>query len=123
MIMDIKRNIMNNIDRNILQKLGPTIIPFGKYRKSRIDTVPDSYLLWCLANNVLKGKMLLYAKIKLQLPKASYTVTVEDSVSSDGKYIVDAYSVDHAYRVCRAKHKIQNTQSNCGTSYSAVLNN
>jgi uncharacterized protein (DUF3820 family) len=111
---------MTNLDRNILRKLGSTILRFGKYKKSRIDSVPDSYLLWCTTNAVLRGKALLYAKIKLQLPKSTYTVTVEDSIGSDGDYIVEAYSTDHAYRVCMSENRIQGTQSYHGTTYSAV---
>lgn len=95
-------------------------LKFGKYKGCMLKDVPDNYLKWCIEKEVLRGKALLYAKQKTNYPKCKWEVTVEDSVGSDGKYIVEAYNWKHATSVCQKQYGIQNTQSFCGTSYSAT---
>jgi len=94
-------------------------LKFGKYRNKALKDVPKDYLKWAIDNNVLKGRAMFYAKQKLNYPKDKYQVTVEDSIGGDGTYIVEAYNQTNAIHICKHKNKIQNTQSFCGTTYSA----
>ena len=96
---------------------GKIKLKFGKYKGTKLKNVPIDYLKWCVDNEVLKGKALLYAKQKLNYPKDKYQVTVEDSVNADGVYIIEAYDKRTAINICQKDNNIQNTQSFCGTSY------
>lgn len=93
---------------------------FGKYKGKMLKDVPNDYLRWAISANALKGRALLYAKIKTGYPKDKWKVTVEDSIGGDGEYFVDAYSFDDAIRQCQRQYRIQSTQSYHGTSFSAV---
>jgi len=97
-----------------------TTLNCGKYKGTPIKDVPEDYVRYCLNNNILKGKLMVYCKIKLDYPKDKYEVTVEDSINQDGIYLVEAYSTNHAIKVCQKTYNIQNTQSFCGTSYSCT---
>lgn len=95
-------------------------IKFGKHKGTMLKDVPLPYLRWCLNNNTLKGRALSYAKFRLNLPKDTYQVKVEDSIGSDGTYTVKAYSKYEAIRLCQKKYRIQSTQSFCGTTFYAT---
>jgi len=96
-------------------------LKWGKYKGKHLKNVPDDYLLWVINNtNIFKGKMLVYVKTRLNLPKDNYQVKVEDSVGTDGVYIVKAYNEHQAINVCKRQHKIQGTQSYHGTTYEAT---
>ena len=92
---------------------------WGKYKGKLLKDVPDDYLKWILTNqpNIFKGKMLIYVKNKLGLPKDKYQVIVEDSIGRDGIYEVEAYTSNQAISICQKQFKIRNTQSFHGTSY------
>ena len=97
-------------------------LKFGKYKGKNIDDVPSSYLLWSIENNTLKGKALLFAKIKIDYPKNKYKVSVEDSVNQkDGVYYVEAYTQNTARRICLRENNIMCSQSMHGTSISTEL--
>lgn len=94
---------------------------WGKYKGLHLKDVPDNYLLWVINNtNIFKGKMLVYAKTRLNLPKDSYKVIVEDSIGGDGEYIVKAYNKKQAMGICIREYKIQCTQSFHGTSFDVI---
>lgn len=95
-------------------------LKFGKHKGKPIKDVPLEYLKWCVANEVLKGRAMFSAKIITNHPLDQYEVTVEDSVNADGTYKVMAHNKTHAISVCKWKHKIQVTQSFCGTTFSAT---
>ena len=92
-------------------------LQFGKYKSVQLKYVPDSYLYWGINNNVFKGKILRYAKTRLNYPKDNYKVTVTDSIDSDGDYFVEAYDHDQAKNICISKYNIQSTQSFHGTKF------
>ena len=98
-------------------------LKWGKYKGKHLKDVPDDYLQWILTNqpNIFKGKMLIYVKNKLNLPKNKYQITVEDSIGTDGIYEVEAYTSNQAINTCKKQFKIQNTQSFHGTSYNIKL--
>lgn len=95
-------------------------LKFGKHKGAMLKDVPEEYLKWAVDGKILKGRAMLYAKQKLNYPKDKFRVTVEDSVSGDGIYIVEAYNKNQAIKVAQKENKIQNTQSFCGTSYSVA---
>ncbi len=97
-------------------------LKWGKFKGVYLKDVPDDYLLWILNNksDVFKGKMLVYIKTRLNLPKDNYQVKVEDSVGTDGTYIVEAYNKYQAINICKRKHNIQITQSYHGTSFDVT---
>lgn len=93
-------------------------LKWGKYKGKHLKDVPDDYLLWLINNtNTLKGKMLVYVKTRLNLPKDKYQVKIEDSVGTDGTYVVEAYNKHQAKNVCIKQYKIQITQSFHGTTF------
>jgi uncharacterized protein (DUF3820 family) len=99
-------------------------LKWGKYKGTHLKDIPDDYLKFIIdKTDILKGKMLIYAKSRLNYPKNKYKVTVIDSVNSDGTYDVEAYNSNQAIWICQKKYKIQNTQSYHGTSYDVILNN
>jgi hypothetical protein len=67
---------------------------------------------------MLTGKLLFHCQVRFNLPKKTFTVTVEDAVVGNGTYTVEAYNQKHAITICRRENNIQNTQSEHGTSYS-----
>ena len=93
---------------------------FGKYKGVQIGKVPKAYLRWCIENDVLSGKQLVYAKTELNFPKDEYLVTIEYSVAQDGTYHVLAYSTKDAIRVAKSMYNIRGTQSHCGTEYTVT---
>lgn len=95
-------------------------LKFGRYKGVMLKDLPENYLRWCVDNGVFKGKTMFYAKQKLNYPKDKYQVTVQDSVNTDGVYIVEAYNETNAMHICQRDNKIQNTQSFHGTVYSVV---
>ena len=95
-------------------KLETIRIRFGKYKGTMIKDIPDDYLEWAISANALRGRALLYAKIR-----TNQRVVVENSVNADGEYIVDAYTSKHAISKCKRQYKVQGTQSYHGTSFSA----
>ena len=48
-----------------MDKKGLIILPFGKHKGEMMKDLPESYLKWCVDNNVLKGKKREYALNKL----------------------------------------------------------
>lgn len=94
-------------------------LKWGMYKGKHLKDVPDDYLRWILNNkpDVFKGKMLVYVKTKLNLPKNKYQVKVEDSVGTDGVYIVEAYHPKQAKGKCIRQYNIQITQSYHGTTF------
>jgi uncharacterized protein (DUF3820 family) len=95
-------------------------LKFGIYSKTPIKDVPDHYLKWLISKNILRGKLLFHCQIRFNLPKTKFQVTVEDSINTDGKYIVEAYNGKDAIIQCQKQYKIQNTQSFHGTSYDVI---
>jgi len=104
---------------DILKEFETIKLRFGKYKNKPIKNVPDSYIKWMIENSVAKGKLLIYCKTKLDYPKDTFKITVEDAVSGDGVYFVDAYTNDDAIQKCKVINKIQVTQSYHGTSFTA----
>lgn len=91
---------------------------FGKYKDKPIKDVPDDYLLWCVKNNALKGKLLYHTQLRLNLPRNKYAVTVTDSGNNkDGTYVVYAYNKTDAINTCERQYGIYNTSSMHGTEY------
>ena len=99
---------------------GDLKLKFGIHRGKQLQDVPDSYLLFLIKKDILKGKMLFHCQVRFNLPKRKYKVTIIDSLGQDGSYNVEAYNPQHAINVCRQTYKIQNTQSFHGTSYSVI---
>jgi uncharacterized protein (DUF3820 family) len=103
-----------------MNDLGELKIKFGKYKGTKLKDIPDNYLNWCILNNILKGKQLVYAKTKLKYLKDKFKVIVEDSAGTDGTYIVEAYYPRQAQDICRQQYKIRITQSFHGTSFDVT---
>lgn len=97
-------------------------LKFGKYKGTALKDVPVDYLNWVIdnTNGMLKGKALEYAKSVVGKPMESFKVTVQNSINSDGEYIVEAYSLKHAIEICQKINKIQCTQSFDGTEFKVV---
>lgn len=99
-------------------------LKWGKYKGKHLKDVPDDYLKWVLENtDILKGKILVYVKTKLNYPKNKYEVTVTDSVGTDGTYIVEAYHPKQAIGRCKRQYNIQGSQSYHGTEFDVKLLN
>lgn len=92
---------------------------WGKYKGKHLKDVPNSYLQWILDKkpDILKGKMLVYVKMKLGIPKDKYQVIVTDSVGTDGAYVVEAYTKKQAMWQCTKQYNIICTQSYHGTEF------
>lgn len=96
-------------------------LKWGKYKGKHLKDIPNDYLLWLINNtDILKGKMLVYVKTRLNLPKDKYQVKVEDSVGTDGIYIVEAYNSHQAINKCKRQYNIQVTQSYHGTTFDVT---
>lgn len=93
---------------------------FGIHKGKEVKDVPDDYLMFLLSKKKLSGKLLFYCQLRFNLPKKTFSVTVTDSIGTDGTYTVQAYNKKHAISVCRRENKIQNTQSYHGTEYEIV---
>lgn len=95
-------------------------LKFGIHKGKELKDIPDDYLMFLLSKDIIKGKLLFYCQVKFNLPKKTFSVTVTDSVGTDGTYTVQAYNKKHAISVCRRENNIQNTQSYHGTEYDIV---
>jgi hypothetical protein len=95
-------------------------IKFGKYKGRFLKDVPEDYLRWAIENKALRGKTKLLAKKKINYPKRTYQVTVEDAVVGNGNYTVEAYNENQAIGVVKKKYGVQNSQSFHGTSYTVL---
>lgn len=98
-------------------------IKFGIHKGKQLKDVPDDYLKFLLSKNILRGKALFHCQVRFNLPKSTFSVTVEDAAVGDGVYTVLAYNKHQAISVCIKEYKIQGTQSYHGTTYSAELIN
>jgi len=93
---------------------------FGIYKGQEVKDVPDDYLKFLLSKKKISGKLLFYCQLRFNLQKKTFSVTVTDSVGTDGTYTVQAYNKKHAMTLCRREHNIQNTQSEHGTEYDII---
>lgn len=93
---------------------------FGIHKGKEVKDIPDDYLMFLLSKDKLSGKLLFHCQVRFNLPKKTFSVTVTDSVGTDGTYTVQAYNKKHAMTLCRREHNIQNTQSEHGTEYDIV---
>jgi len=93
---------------------------FGKFKGIPIGKVPPSYLKWCMSQDILQGKQLVFAKRLLNYPKDKYKVVVVGSVAEDGIYYVYAHSLDDAIHEMKRLNKIRGTQSHHGTEYTVT---
>ena len=95
-------------------------LKFGIHKGKELKDIPDDYLRFLLSKDIVSGKLLFHCQVRFNLPKKTFSVTVTDSVGTDGTYTVQAYNKKHAISVCRRENKIQNTQSYHGTEYDVV---
>lgn len=102
---------MNDMDNHKLR--------WGIHKGKHLKDVPTEYLQWILTNKpgIFKGKMLVYVKMRLGIPKDKYQVIVTDSIDTDGTYVVEAYNKKQAMWQCIKNYKIQCTQSYHGTEF------
>jgi len=91
---------------------------FGKYKGTMLKHLPLDYLLWGVRNEIFKGTVMIWAKIRTMHPKDTYQVTVENAIVGSNVYNVQAYSESHAISIVKKNKHIQNSQS--GTIYSAI---
>lgn len=95
-------------------------LKFGIHKGKELKDIPDDYLRFLLSKDIVSGKLLFHCQVRFNLPKKTFSVTVTDSVGTDGTYTVQAYNKKHAISVCRKENNIQNTQSYHGTEYDVV---
>ena len=100
-----------------MKELSNMKMKFGIYRGTPVKYVPDSYLEFLLRAEIAKGKLLLYIKRKLNIPKDKYEVQVKDSLNADGLYQIYAHSSKEARDLI--SKRVQGTQSYCGTIISS----
>lgn len=98
-------------------------LKFGIHKGKPIKDVPDNYLKFLLSKNILKGKLLFHCQVRFGMERATYKVTVTDSVGTDGTYIVKAYNTKNAINRCKKEYKIQGTQSYHGTEFDVEVIN
>jgi uncharacterized protein (DUF3820 family) len=83
---------------------------WGIHKGKHLKNVPDDYLKFLIEKtDILKGKMLVYTKTRLNYRKDKYQVKVTDSAHTDGTYIVEAYNRKQAIGKCIRQHKINIT--------------
>lgn len=95
-------------------------LKFGIHKGKELKDIPDDYLRFLLSKDIVSGKLLFHCQLRFNLPKKTFSVTVTDSVGTDGTYTVQAYNKKHAISVCRRENNIQNTQSYHGTEYDVL---
>ena len=95
-------------------------LKFGIHKGKELKDIPDDYLRFLLSKDIVSGKLLFHCQVRFNLPKKTFSVTVTDSVGTDGTYTVQAYNKKHAISVCRRENNIQNTQSYHGTEYDVL---
>lgn len=95
-------------------------LKFGIHKGKELKDIPDDYLRFLLSKDIVSGKLLFHCQVRFNLPKKTFSVTVTDSVGTNGTYTVQAYNKKHAISVCRRENNIQNTQSYHGTEYDVV---
>jgi len=71
-------------------------LEFGKYKGQKFLSIPNNYLRWLLDRNYLKGLEVVYAKVRLKIPKYKYAVALKISDTSVKTYYVYAYNLEQA---------------------------